>query len=101
MVVIWYIYLYTTATDGSGPPKQVFFFIKVFMFIFWSGWIEKDYFSRTCLASLILDAMYGDPPLSGWLAIMIRRWASLILVFAIVSLVFIYLFIGKAIGNAL
>ena len=33
---------------------------------------------RVSAASLILVAMYGEPPRSGWLSSMIFRWASLI-----------------------
>ena len=34
-------------------------------------------FSSNSFASLILEAMYGEPPLSGWFAIMTRLCASI------------------------
>lgn len=40
------------------------------------GECHRTLLSSSALASLILVAMYGLPPLSGWLASMMRRWAS-------------------------
>lgn len=38
--------------------------------------LPAAYFSNKSLASLIFDAMNGDPPLSGWFSVMILLCAS-------------------------